>query len=130
MNMKPSQKLVKIEFKVLLVLVPIVINSVASQNYSSSLFVASKALSTSNWELYKTESQPSSDLIQCLARCELHPEYYVKDQNELISQLFFWRCNAVSFESNLCEEASVMELEDINFGESEKDFLIRSDEVR
>ena len=88
MNMKPSQKLVKIEFKVLLVLAPI-INSVASQNYSSSLFVASKALSTSTWELYKTESQPSSDLIQCLARCELHPEYYVKDQNELISQLFF-----------------------------------------
>ena len=89
MNMKPSQKLVKIEFNsILFVLAPIV-NSVASQNYSSSLFVASKALSTSNWELYKTESQPSSDLIQCLARCELHPEYYVKDQNELISQLFF-----------------------------------------
>ena len=129
MNMKPSQKLVKIDVKVLLVLAPI-INSVAGQNYSSSLFVASKALSTSNWELYKTESQPSSDLVQCLARCQLHPEYYVKDQNELISQLFFWRCNAVSFESNLCEEASVMELEDINVGESEKDFLIRSDEVR
>ena len=88
MNMKPSQKLVKIDVKVLLVLAPI-INSVASQNYSSSLFVASKALSTSTWELYKTESQPSSDLIQCLARCELHPEYYMEDQNELISQLFF-----------------------------------------
>ena len=40
------------------------------------------------------------------------------------------RCNAVSFESNVCEEAQVMELENINDGEQEKDFLIRSDEIR
>ena len=40
------------------------------------------------------------------------------------------RCNAVSFESNVCEEAQVMELENINVGEQEKDFLIRSDEIR
>ena len=75
MNMKSAKNLVNIEFKVLLVLVTIHISSVASQNYSSALFVASKALSTSNWELFKTDSQPSSNLIQCLARCELHPEY-------------------------------------------------------
>ena len=40
------------------------------------------------------------------------------------------RCNAVSFESNVCEEAQVMELENINVGEQEKDFLIRSDDMR
>ena len=39
---------------------------------SSSLFVASKDLSTSGWEQYKTESLPSEDLSQCLARCMLH----------------------------------------------------------
>ena len=53
-----------------------------------------------------------------------------ENQKELISQFFFWRCNAVSFESNLCEEANVVQLEDINVGETEKDFLIRSEEVR
>ena len=40
------------------------------------------------------------------------------------------RCNAVSFESNVCEEAQVMELENINVGDEEKDFLIRSDDMR
>ena len=39
---------------------------------SSSLFVASKDISTSGWEEYKTESLPSEDLNQCLARCMLH----------------------------------------------------------
>ena len=78
--MNSAKNLVNIEFKVLLVLVTNHISSVASQNYSSALFVASKALSTSNWELFKTDSQPSSDLIQCLARCELHPEYTRKIQ--------------------------------------------------
>ena len=87
--MKFAKNLVKIEFRVPLVLVTIMVSSVVGQNYSSSLYVASKALSTTNWKLYQTDSQPSSNLIQCLARCELHPEYYVKDQNELISQLFF-----------------------------------------
>ena len=43
-----------------------------SQSKSSSLFEASKALSASKWEQYKIKSQPSTDLMQCLARCERH----------------------------------------------------------
>ena len=38
----------------------------------SSLFVPSQDVSTSAWEQYKTESLPSEDLSQCLARCMLH----------------------------------------------------------
>ena len=86
--MKSTKSLVNIEFKVLLVLVTIHISSVASQNYSSALFVASKALSTSNWELFKTDSQPSSNLFQCLARCELHPEYTGKIHRNLSDSFF------------------------------------------
>ena len=82
--MKPAKNLVNLEFKVIFVLASI-LRCVAGQNYSSSLFVASKALSTSNWELYRTDSQPSSNLIQCLARCELHPEYlFKKNRKELL----------------------------------------------
>ena len=54
--------------------------SQTSQSNYSSLFVASKAISTSNWETYKTESQPSNNLIQCLARCELHQSQWVNGQ--------------------------------------------------
>ena len=65
----------EVELKFVLVLATIIISSVVGQSTSgnsSSLFVASKALSTDNWEFYKTESQPLSDLILCLARCEMH----------------------------------------------------------
>ena len=69
----------EVELKFVLVLATIIISSVVGQSTSgnsststSSLFVASKALSTDNWEFYKTESQPVSDLILCLARCEMH----------------------------------------------------------
>ena len=54
--------------------------SQTSQSNYSSLFVASKAISTSNWETYKTESQPSDNLIQCLARCELHQSQWANGQ--------------------------------------------------
>ena len=54
--------------------------SQTSQSNYSSLFVASKAISTSNWETYKTESQPSNNLIQCLARCELHQSQWANGQ--------------------------------------------------
>ena len=40
------------------------------------------------------------------------------------------RCNAVAFGSNLCEEAKVTQLENVSAGESEKDFLIRSNDER
>ena len=43
---------------------------------SSSLFVASQDISTSAWEQYKTESLPSEDLNQCLARCVLHQKQW------------------------------------------------------
>ena len=67
----------EVELKFVLVLATTIISSVVGQSTSgnsstSSLFVASKALSTDNWEFYKTESQPLSDLILCLARCEMH----------------------------------------------------------
>ena len=42
----------------------------------SSLFVASQDISTDGWELYKTESLPSEDLNQCLARCMLHQKQW------------------------------------------------------
>ena len=40
------------------------------------------------------------------------------------------RCNAVNFESNVCEEANVMLLEDIDVGQEEKSFLIRSEDAK
>ena len=40
------------------------------------------------------------------------------------------RCNAVNFESNVCEEANVMHLEDIDVGQEEKSFLIRSEDAK
>ena len=43
---------------------------------SSSLFVASQDISTDGWEQYKTESLPSEDLNQCLARCMLHQKQW------------------------------------------------------
>ena len=42
----------------------------------SSLFVASQDISTDGWEQYKTESLPSGDLNQCLARCMLHQKQW------------------------------------------------------
>ena len=42
----------------------------------SSLFVASQDISTDGWELYKTESLPSEDLNQCLARCMFHQKQW------------------------------------------------------
>ena len=57
-------------------LLAFIFSLVGSQSTSmmddASFFEASKALSSSKWEQYKTESQPSTDLMQCLARCELH----------------------------------------------------------
>ena len=46
-------------------------------------------------------------------------------QSHVVTQ----RCNAVNFESNVCEEANVLHLEDIDAGDSEKSFLIRSEAV-
>ena len=40
------------------------------------------------------------------------------------------RCNAVNFESNVCEEANVLHLEDIDVGQAEKSFLIRSEDAK
>ena len=40
------------------------------------------------------------------------------------------RCNAVSFESDLCEEAHIMQLQEADAGETQKSFLIRSEEAR
>ena len=61
------------DLKILFLLLALNISSLSGrQSRSSSLFEASKALSSSKWEQYKTESQPSTDLMQCLARCELH----------------------------------------------------------
>ena len=54
------------------------ISSLVGSSDDSSLFEASKALSSSYWEQYRTLSQPADDLMQCLARCELHenhPDY-------------------------------------------------------
>ena len=93
----------EVELKFVLVLATTIISSVVSQSSSgnsssSSLFVASKALSTDNWEFYKTESQPVSDLILCLARCEMHqnqwwngeghPGWGKKHKKELVWQIF------------------------------------------
>ena len=64
------------DLKSLHLLLASIFSLVGSQNTGTiedaSLFEASKALSSSYWEQYKTESQPSTDLMQCLARCELH----------------------------------------------------------
>ena len=69
--------------------------SQTSQSNYSSLFVASKAISTSNWETYKTESQPSNNLIQCLARCELHQSQWANGQAhpgfELKEKRMIWK---------------------------------------
>ena len=54
------------------------ISSLVGSSDDSSLFEASRALSSSYWEQYRTLSQPADDLMQCLARCELHennPDY-------------------------------------------------------
>ena len=42
----------------------------------------------------------------------------------------FLRCNAVSFGSNVCEEAHIMQLQEADSGETQKSFLIRSEEER
>ena len=61
------------DHKILFLLLALSIFSLSgSQSTSSSLFETSKALSSSKWEQYKMDSQPSTDLMQCLARCELH----------------------------------------------------------
>ena len=94
---------------------------------SSSLFVASQDISTNGWEQYKTESLPSEDLNQCLARCMLHqkqwsdglhsgwvrklPEISNSKSRTSITNPFFQRCNAVFFESELCEEAHITQLQ-------------------
>ena len=105
---------------------------------SSSLFVASKDLSTSGWEQYKTESLPSEDLSQCLARCMLHQNQWWNGLHSGWVKYFvckydnphFLRCNAVSFGSNVCEEAHIMQLQEADSGETQKSFLIRSEEER
>ena len=40
------------------------------------------------------------------------------------------RCNAVHFESNLCEEAKLKELKEADVDEEEKDVLIRLEDAR
>ena len=40
------------------------------------------------------------------------------------------RCNAVHFESNLCEEAKLKELREADVDEEEKDILIRLEDAR
>ena len=40
------------------------------------------------------------------------------------------RCNAVHFESNLCEEAKLKELKEADVDEEEKDILIRLEDAR
>ena len=92
---------------------------------SSSLFVASQDISTDGWEQYKTESLPSEDLNQCLARCMLHQKQWsdglhsgwvrklpeISNSKDLNNEPFFQRCNAVFFESELCEEAHITQLQ-------------------
>ena len=108
--------------------------SAASQ--SSSLYEPSKAVSSSSWSQYKTHSGPAVDVNQCLARCEQHHndpshsgyslwKWYLID-NYIIIQ----RCNAVHFESSLCEEAKLKELKEAGFDEEEKDVLIRLEDAR
>ena len=58
------------DLRICFLFLPSILGLVGSQ--SSSLFEASKALSSTNWEKYKTASQPSEDMMQCLARCEHH----------------------------------------------------------
>ena len=65
------------DLKSLHLLLASIFSMVGSQNTGTidddaSLFERSKALSSTSWEQYKTESEPSTDLMQCLARCELH----------------------------------------------------------
>ena len=105
----------------------------------SSLFVPSQDVSTSAWEQYKTESLPSEDLSQCLARCMLHQRQWWNGLHSgwvsLKSHLMwgfheFFRCNAITFESDLCEEAHIWSLVEADSGETPKDFLIRSEEAR
>ena len=60
------------DLKHLLLLLSFIFSLSTSQSKTSSLFEASKALSASKWEEYKIKSQPSTDLMQCLARCERH----------------------------------------------------------
>ena len=105
----------------------------------SSLFVPSQDVSTSAWEQYKTESLPSEDLSQCLARCMLHQRQWwnglhsgwVSSESHLIWGFHdFFRCNAITFESDLCEEAHIWSLVEADSGETPKDFLIRSEEAR
>ena len=47
-----------------------------------------------------------------------------------IFKLLYKRCNAVKFEGNVCEEAKVTQLEDIEVGPAEKSFLIRSEDAK
>ena len=49
---------------------------------------------------------------------------------KIILIIFLWRCNAVNFESNVCEEANVVQLDEIDGDEDEKSFLIRSKEAK
>ena len=49
---------------------------------------------------------------------------------KIISIIPVYRCNAVKFESNVCEEAKVMHLEDIDVGQAEKSFLLRSEDAK
>ena len=44
--------------------------------------------------------------------------------------IFVQRCNAVKFEGNVCEEAKVTALEEIESGQTETRFLIRSENAK
>ena len=106
------------------------------------------------WFLFSTGAQVAHP--PCLRRAKLYLRQSGKNTKQFLSLRLIWcnvsqdvnfirmgkknctrrtiifvqRCNAVKFEGNVCEEAKVTALEEIESGQTETRFLIRSENAK